>query len=87
MKKSFMSVIEFDCTFVQWGGKDRKRPAIQVKSGTILIRGCEFRQDRPHILLQKDVTRAIIAENIFTGPERIINQSEGNVKMGLNVSD
>ncbi|NQT04012.1 MAG: hypothetical protein HQ580_18445 [Planctomycetes bacterium] len=76
-----------DCTFVQWGGKDRSRPAIQAKSGTVLIRGCEFRQDRPHILLQKDVSRAIIAENIFTGSERIINKSEGNVKMGLNVSD
>jgi hypothetical protein len=76
-----------DCTFVQWGGKDRSCPAIQVKSGTVLIRGCEFRQNRPHILLQKDVSRAVIAENIFTGPEHITNQSEGNVQTGLNVSD
>ena len=76
-----------DCTFVQWGGKERSRPAIQAKSGTVLIRGCEFRQDRPQILLQKDVSRAIIAENIFTGAERITNQSEGNVQMGLNISD
>ena len=76
-----------DCTFVQWGGKDRSAAAIQAKSGTVLIRGCEFRQNRTHILLQKDVRRAIIAENIFTGPERIINQSEGKVQVGLNVSD
>ncbi len=76
-----------DCTFVQWGGKDRSRPAIQAQSGTVLIRGCEFRQDRPQILLQKDVRRAIIAENIFTGPERVTNQSEGKVQMGLNISD
>ncbi|MBN1806071.1 MAG: hypothetical protein JW837_12550 [Sedimentisphaerales bacterium] len=76
-----------DCTFVQWGGKDRSFPAIQAESGTVLIRGCEFRQDCPQILLQKDVKRAIIAENIFTGSERIINKSEGKIQTGLNISD
>ena len=35
----------------------------------------------------KDVERAIIAENVFTGPERIDNQSKGNVQIGLNVSN
>jgi hypothetical protein len=76
-----------DCTFTQWGGKDGKRPAIQAQSGTVLIRGCEFRRDRPQIQLGKDVERAIIAENIFTGPERIMNQSKGKVQIGLNVSN
>ena len=76
-----------DCTFTQWGGKEGKRPAIQAKSGTVLIRGCEFRQDRPQIQLGKDVKRAIIAENIFTGSERINNQSKGKVQIGLNVAD
>ena len=76
-----------DCTFVQWGGKDGNRPAIQAQSGTILIRGCEFRQDRPHIQLGEEVSRAIIAENIFTGSERIINQSKGSVQLGLNISN
>jgi len=76
-----------DCTFTQWGGKEGTRPAIQAQSGTVLIRGCEFRQDRPQIQLGKDVERAIIAENIFTGSERIINQSKGNVQVGLNASN
>ena len=76
-----------DCTFVQWGGKDGNRPALQSQSGSVLIRGCEFRQDRPQIQLGKDVSRAIIAENLFTGAERIINQSKGNVQIGLNVSN
>jgi len=76
-----------DCTFVQWGGKEANRPAIQAQSGTVLIRGCEFRQDRPQIQLGKDISRAIIAENIFTGPERIINQSKGKIQIGLNVSN
>ncbi len=75
-----------DCTFVQWGGRDGSRPAIQAQSGTVLIRGCEFRQNRPQIQLSKAVERAIIAENLFAGPERIINEAEGNVQLGLNVS-
>jgi Pectate lyase superfamily protein len=74
-----------DCTFVQWGGRDGTRPAIQVQSGTVLVRGCEFRQDRPQIRLESRVRRAIIAENLFAGPERIDNQSEGNVQISLNV--
>lgn len=76
-----------DCTMVQWGGKDGSRYAIQVQSGTVLIRGCEFQQNRPHILLGKKVSRAIIAENIFEGPIRISNQSQGSVKIGLNSSN
>ena len=76
-----------DCTFTQWGGKAGTRAAIQAKSGTVLIRGCEFRQDRRQIELGQHVSRAIIAENIFTGSERIDNKSEGNVQIGLNVSN
>jgi hypothetical protein len=75
-----------DCTFVQWGGREGNLPAIQARSGTVLIRGCEFRQNRPQIQLSRGVDRAIIAENLFAGPERIINQAEGNVRVGLNVS-
>jgi len=76
-----------DCTFVQWGGKQGDRPAIQAQSGTVLIRGCEFRQDRPQIRLGEGVERAIITENLFAGSERIDNKSDGNVQLGFNVSD
>jgi len=76
-----------DCTFVQWGGKNGDIPAIQAQSGTVLIRGCEFRQDRPQIRLGEGVERAIITENLFTGSQRIVNQSGGNVQLGFNVSN
>jgi len=76
-----------DCTFVQWGGKEKTRAALQVQAGTVLVRGCEFRQDRPQIDLGKDVTRALITENVFTGPERINNQSQGKVQIGQNLSN
>jgi hypothetical protein len=76
-----------DCTFVQWGGKEKTRAALQAQSGTVLVRGCEFRQDRPQVDLGKDVARALITENIFTGPARINNQSQGNVQIGQNLSN
>lgn len=76
-----------DCTFFQWGGKNKSFPAIQAESGTVLIRGCHFQQSHPHIRLDKGVKRAVIAENVFTGPIRIINEAEGNVQTGLNTSD
>ena len=66
------------------GGENGERPAVQAQSGSILIRGCEFRQDRSQILLGRDVRRAVITGNIFSDPERIENQSEGNVQIGLN---
>ena len=75
-----------DCTFTQWGGKEGNRAAIQAQSGTLLVRGCEFRQDRPQIELGKDVTRAVVAENVFTGPQQIVNHSQGSVQIGLNTS-
>ncbi len=74
-----------DCTFVEWGGTEGTRPAVQARSGTLLVRGCEFRMDRPQIELGQDITRAIIAENILTGRERILNRSNGNVRIESNV--
>ncbi|MCX7019436.1 MAG: glycosyl hydrolase family 28-related protein [bacterium] len=75
-----------DCTFVHWGGKDGKRAAIQARGGTLLVRGCEFMQDRPQIQIDEGVTRAVIAENIFTGAARIANRSKGSVQIGLNAA-
>jgi hypothetical protein len=76
-----------DCTFVQWGGKEGDRPAIQAEGGTVLIRGCEFRQDRPQIRLGEHIERAIITDNLFTGSQRIVNNSGGNVQIGFNAGN
>jgi hypothetical protein len=52
-----------------------------------VIRGCEFRQDRPQIRLGEKVERAIITDNLFKGAQRIVNNSGGNVQIGFNVSN
>jgi hypothetical protein len=74
-----------DCTFVQWG-KEGNRAAIQATSGTVLIRGCEFRQNKQHISLGEAVDRAVIAGNVFKGPALISNASHGNVQTGFNAA-
>ncbi len=75
-----------DCTFVQWDAKTEGRHALQVQSGTILVRGCEFRADRPQIELGKAVDRAVISDNVFAGPAQIANNSEGSVQIANNAA-
>lgn len=72
-----------DCTFVQWG-EEGDRAAIQASSGNVLIRGCEFRQKKQHIVLGKYVDSAVITGNLFAGPARIQNASGNDVQIGLN---
>ena len=72
-----------DCTFVQWGSEG-DRAAIQASSGTVLIRGCEFRLNKRHISLGEAVHCAIISGNIFKGAAQIANAPQANVQIGLN---
>jgi hypothetical protein len=74
-----------DCTFVQWGSTE-ERAAIQASSGSLLVRGCEFRQRKRHISLGASVQRAVITGNLFEGPAQIENASSLDVQIGLNAA-
>ncbi|GMV99364.1 MAG: hypothetical protein AMXMBFR84_05030 [Candidatus Hydrogenedentota bacterium] len=74
-----------DCTFFQWAHHGRDYPAIDVVGGTILVRGCEFAQDRKHVTLRRPVDRAIITENIVPFEPHIQNRAYGNVVIRDNV--
>jgi Pectate lyase superfamily protein len=76
-----------DCTFVQWDGSHEGRAAIQAESGTILVRGCEFQENKLQIELGRDVRRAVITGNVFTGKARITNRSGHSVVISNNASD
>ena len=56
-----------DCTFMQWDGKNEGRAALQVQSGSVVIRGCEFQEDKPQIELGEKVHRAVISDNLIKG--------------------
>jgi hypothetical protein len=75
-----------DCTMMQWDKNKEGRAAIQATGGTVLVRGCEFRADAPQVALGKDVARAVIVGNVFTGKARIANESAGSVEIGLNAA-
>jgi Pectate lyase superfamily protein len=74
-----------DCTFVEWS-KAGDRAAIQASSGSLLVRGCEFRQRKRHISLGKSIERAVITGNLFEGPAQIENASTMDVQIGLNAA-
>lgn len=72
-----------DCTFVEWG-RDGDRAAIEANSGAVLIRGCEFRQNKQHIHLGEGVHSAVITGNLFRGMPRIDSTSDKNIQTGFN---
>ena len=76
-----------DCTFVQWDSKNEGRAALQAQAGTVLVRGCEFRQNKPQIELGEGVRRAVISDNIFTGKQRVENRSKAAVSIANNVGE
>jgi hypothetical protein len=59
---------------------------VQVESGTVLVRGCEFRANRPQIQLSEAVDRAVITDNVFTGPAQITSLSSCCVEMETAIS-
>ena len=62
------------------------RAAIQASAGSVLVRGCDFRQNQPHISLGDGVDRAIITGNLFTGPAQIQSLATKDVQIGLNAA-
>jgi hypothetical protein len=75
-----------DCTFVQWDHKKEGRPALQVSDGTVLVRGCEFREKKPQIELGSGVRRAVITDNVMAGALGLANQAGTNAVIANNSS-
>ena len=76
-----------DCAFVQWDSKKEGRYAIEATSGTVLVRGCEFREDKPQIQLGEGVRRAVISDNVVSGKLRLTNNSKHTVTVNGNAGD
>lgn len=76
-----------DCAFVQWDSKKEGRHAIEAVSGTVLVRGCEFREDKSQIQLGEGVRRAVISDNVVNGKLRLTNNSKHAVTINGNAED
>ncbi len=71
-----------DCTFMQWGYEDEggkikqvSLPSLDVLGGSILVRGCEFLENKPQVALGAGVERAVITDNLVNGKPRFENKS------------
>ncbi len=76
-----------DCTFVQWDRNKEGRHAIQAGSGSVVVRGCEFQENKPQIELGENVRRAVVTDNLIKGKQRVVNHSRGMVVLSNNASD
>ena len=45
--------------------------AIEAMGGSVLVRGCEFKEDKNQVYLGEKVDRAIITDNLFQGVKRV----------------
>ena len=72
-----------DCTFMEWGHQMAGAYAIEATGGTILVRGCEFKEDKPQILLAGKLERAVITDNVYIGRKRIAKKA-GKIKAAIS---
>lgn len=73
------------CTFVQWDGPKKGLPAIDAQDGSLIVKDCEFRENKLDIRLGASVKRAVIGGNLASGPFRIDNKSLGKVAVSDNI--
>ena len=74
-----------DCSFMQWGHApkgferpdDRQQPSIDAIGGSLIVRGCEFMENRAQLRIGADVERAIVSENLVAGKLRVDDRSRG----------
>ena len=65
-----------DCTFVQWDGASEGCSAIEASGGSVMVRGCEFQQNKPHITLGENVRHAVVSDNLAPKNLQIVNRSK-----------
>lgn len=82
-----------DCTFMHWGhkvgsgdGSAPDVPSIDARGGSVLVRGCEFMEDKPQIYLGPRVERAVITDNLIAGKQRIKKDLKGKAVVKHNVT-
>lgn len=61
-----------DCTFVQWDAAHAGRAAITATGGSLMVRGCDFREDKLAIETVGKV-KSVIADNLAVGELKIKN--------------
>ncbi|MFA7288497.1 MAG: glycosyl hydrolase family 28-related protein [Melioribacteraceae bacterium] len=76
------------CHFSNWGDADKNAPCINLKSGTMIVNGSEFREEgKVQIELGEGTKSAAIYGSRFQGGVKITNNAPATAKVqiGLNI--
>lgn len=74
--------------FSEWDDSEKDAPCINLKSGTMIINACEFREEgKRQIELGPGTVGAVIIGNRFQGGTKITNNapSSAKIQIGLNI--
>ncbi|UCH35672.1 MAG: hypothetical protein JSV65_04800 [Armatimonadota bacterium] len=74
------------CHFAGWDRQDQGEPCIYADCDGLTVSSCDFMdEDKAQITLGPNLRAGIIMGNRFRGGEKVRNESQGDVQMGLNV--
>lgn len=76
-----------DCTFLPWKAPKPELAVLQFRGGSAIVRGCEFRERKAQVHLGPQVKRAIVADNLVTGPLRIQDETGGRAIVKDNAAE
>jgi len=75
------------CHFTGWDNKGTGKPCIRADGGRLVVNGCEFLDGgKRQVVLEKGLVAAAITGCLLRGEGGIVNDSEGDVQVGLNTT-
>jgi hypothetical protein len=74
------------CLFRNFGANFKNVHTLDVHSGDLVVQACRFVMDSPDIRLGPAVDTAVIFGNWFMRSQEIVNDSNGDVQIGMNVT-
>ena len=60
-----------DCEFVEWDRNNKGNAAIQIDGGSVMIRGCNFQENKKQVSVEESAERVIVTDNFVKGKVRI----------------
>lgn len=78
------------CEFVEWAEQDTgseddvNAPAIHLRSGSLVLDGNHFQQDKTQLQLGED-TYAIVTSNVFTGSKKWVDNGLKDLQESTNI--
>jgi len=87
VKQGPSTLILSSCHFAGWDRRGIGAPCIRADGGRVVVNGCEFMdKNKRQIVLQKGLRAATITGCLLRTEDGIVDESGGDVKVGLNTT-